>query len=790
MSMKLLTLIQFFCAFFMYLFMTVLLPALVFRKKLKTERFCMRFLFYLITGNFYLMNLVFLLQLLHISCRFTLVAGTAAPALAAYIKINRIPVRTIANRLLDSYFRLSRGTLGVKLAWHRCRGAAKRTFLFAVKRLAKSFGNCWQDVIFLALLTGILFHFYGTSMLTQYGYGVSDLPVHNYWINAMGENDIFVAGVYPFGFHCILYYLHTVFGIETFVLLRVFGVVQTLFLHYVLLAFLKYCSRTRYAAYGAIGIFAAAAFFAVNTRTRYLSALPQEFGMIFILPGICFLFAFLKARAGEEGKKKWVRSTWYLCGFVMSFSMTLAVHFYGTMIAGFFCLGVAAGFCFRVFRKKYFGRILAAGMLSIVIAVLPMGIAFAAGTPLQGSLGWGLNVITGGGQEETDTEEELDSGDDTAETDSPGMLSGTDSMESDGSAPEGQKQAGETQSSGEQSAETRPDGIFQAGKSFVLRFIEHTRDNFRTCMILDMDPRLTDAVLLLPVLLAAAGFLFLLSPNNRDYGGILISAAVTSLFLMLLLSAGDLSLPALMDKNRSSVYFAYLLPVIFGLSVDAVLFGLTGFLKRAWIYHGLSAVATVSFAAVLIEAGQVRPPEILVTLETNSAITCLTNILHDNEDQTFTICSANDELRMVEDYGFHYETIRFLRDQEGENVTRPLTLPTPKVYFFIEKKPLNYTVSYWGSGQTVSEEGAFAPLPNGNGLIVYEGENRWNVMSRMYYWAKAFQKLYETEMKVYYETDEFICYVVEQNPYCLFDFSIDYGYNTAETGKEESDDIP
>ena len=50
-------------------------------------------------------------------------------------------------------------------------------------------------------------------------------------------------------------------------------------------------------------------------------------------------------------------------------------------------------------------------------------------------------------------------------------------------------------------------------------------------------------------------------------------------------------------------------------------------------------------------------------------------------------------------------------------------------------------------------------------------------MSRYYYWAEAFRKLYPNEMTVYYETDEFICYRAEQNPYRVFNFAIDYGYN-------------
>lgn len=107
-----------------------------------------------------------------------------------------------------------------------------------------------------------------------------------------------------------------------------------------------------------------------------------------------------------------------------------------------------------------------------------------------------------------------------------------------------------------------------------------------------------------------------------------------------------------------------------------------------------------------------------------------------------------------------------------------LTIPTKTVYFFIEKIPIDYPQSYEGSGQKVSKEGASRYLPMGAGLSVYQKENRWIVMSRMYYWAQEFKKLYPNEMKVYMETDNFVCYKIEQNTYRLYNFAIDYKYNT------------
>ena len=63
------------------------------------------------------------------------------------------------------------------------------------------------------------------------------------------------------------------------------------------------------------------------------------------------------------------------------------------------------------------------------------------------------------------------------------------------------------------------------------------------------------------------------------------------------------------------------------------------------------------------------------------------------------------------------------------------------------------------------------------GLSCYQGENRWIVMSRAYAWANRFMELYPNEVSVYWESDEFVCYKIVQNPYRLFNFAIDYDYN-------------
>ena len=94
--------------------------------------------------------------------------------------------------------------------------------------LGKWLAPRWMDALLTLGVAGLVLYMYGTNTVSIYGYCTSDMTVHNYWINSMTDNRIFVNGVYPFGFHCLIYYLHEVFAIPVYVLLRVFALPQTL----------------------------------------------------------------------------------------------------------------------------------------------------------------------------------------------------------------------------------------------------------------------------------------------------------------------------------------------------------------------------------------------------------------------------------------------------------------------------------------------------------------------------------------------------------------------------------
>ena len=793
MSMKMLTILQFISVFGAYTFLTVLLPAIVFHHKFREERAIVRLFLYLTIGNFFYINLVYLLQILHISNRFTLITGTVLGVFFAISRVHKMPPRESFRAVKTILYKLLSGTLGYRLILGSIKDKIKKVALEIVERTNNSIKKNFLDWVLAALVTVVFLWIYGTTKLEIFGYTASDMPVHNYWVNAMGNginnaknNDIFVAGVYPFGFHCIIYYIHAVFNIETYILFRIFSLVQVLFIHYVLLAFLRGCCKTRYLPYGAVIVYILASFWGSNAYLRYYSTLPQEFGMIFILPSIYFLFCFFEVRKKEVSGILEKGSMKYLIGFAMSFSLTFSAHFYDTIVAGILCVGIAVGYFFRLFRKAYFGRVMLTGIISILIAILPLGTAFAMGTRLEGSLYWAMSVISGDSEEETSSDEQETPDIQETETDN----SHTEATSTDVQNPGGPGGTADWQNTAEDAS---PSGG-EPNKGLIQRLTEKLQnlrekgsndakavyEGLKTQVITKGSDSLCRFVFFCMGVMAVFGILYLLG-KDKEYGGILLSLSSGILFMMLMLVAGKIGLPNLLETGRCSLYTTYLLPVLPVMAADVMLWTSFEWMEKPAVRNGISLAMTVSWVLILIAAGKVRfPSEIsgLEPFETNDAITCLTNIIKENKVGTYTICSANDELRMVQDYGYFYEIINFLREMEGEEAEEILTIPTEYVYFFIEKVPIDYTVPYERSGQVISKEGAAYRLPMGSGLGLYQAKNRWILMSRMYYWAQAFQNLYENEMRVYYETDNFICYQVTQNPYRLFDFSIDYGYNT------------
>lgn len=794
--MTTLVILRFLGIFAVYTGVTLALPALMFRRILRGRSLAEQFLMCYTFGNFYIINIVFLLQLLHISNFFTLAGLTAVLSIVIGGRVNRIPLKQQAGNTWHLFGKLLRGRMKLKSAIFLFLGKCAE----GIKRLAKFFyRHIVKNPIQSMLLLGIgvcLCWIYGRQIILVYGYRASDIPVHMSWINEMSRGKIFAKGVYPFGFHCMIYYLQAVFRFDTYVILCQFFFAQVIFMHLVLLAMLKQLCKTKYIPYIGTFVFLLGNFWSGQTYSRFYATLPQEFGMIFVIPSIYFLIRFFQIPKQKLADKE-TRLT--LQCFAMAFSLTLAIHFYGTMIAGLCCIGIACGFCFRFLRKEYFRRIMFTGICSVFLAVLPMGIAFATGTPLQGSLGWGLSVINGGkSSSSTETEAETDEAE-TLEVSTGDDKNTVRVVKPDGTVMEidvsDLPSAQENESGGQTQTETTAPAVPKVSFGEKIRKIPGKAKN----ALSEMSSRILEFIIKLDVknigymilasfaLLLLLGFIFCVF-RQTEYGAMLMSMGFCMWIVTILLCANLFGLPPLMDGARCSIYYVYLLSAALTALADGLLYMVLPLRKLRLVRNAVSLAVTAAVLMGMFQNHMIKQSDFSSGFVMNGAITCLSNIIHENEDKTWTIVSANDETQMGLDHGWHYETITFLRGMETLEKNTKVIIPTKTVYFFIEKIPGDYAVSYAKSGQSISRKGASRSLPNVGGIGMYQGEGRWIVMSRMYYWAQAFMELYPNEMKVYYEDNKFICYKIEQNMYHQYNFAIDYRYNQNKMQDETAED--
>ena len=773
MSMTTLVILQFVGIFAAYTGLTVLLPAVMFRRVLRGRRLSEQFLMCYTFGNFYIINIVFAVQLLHISNFQTLVLLTVVLSVLIWSRVNRISLRKLIIKNAEACRKLLQGSMGIKGALYRVWQKFIRMLKYVISFFYREVVCNTLQWILAGAIAAALFWVYGRQLILTYGYRASDIPVHLNWINQMSRGNLFVSGVYPFGFHCVVYYLHTVFRVDTYVILCLFYLVQVFFIHVVLLAMLKMLCRSLYFPYAGVLVYILGSFWARQTYSRFGASLPQEFGMIFVIPSIYFLIRFFQTEK-ENLKTKETKLT--LGCFAIAFSLTLAIHFYGTMIAGLCCIGIAVGYVFRFLNKEYFRRIMMTGIISVFLAVLPMAIAFAGGTPLQGSLGWGLSVINGGNSD-NEEEENTVTQDMTIEEIAANLQRASESKENTGTA-------------SVQSGKNTPT-VTETPKPSLGEKVGEIPGEIKDTWNM-MAQRLREFIINLPekwcayAVLSGIGVLILMGLlfiilRKITYGEMLMSAGFCMGILTLLLCAGNLGLPMLMDGARCSIYYVYLLVAALTVLGDGILYLVCMLATLKIFRNAVSFVLTVAMVAGMFQQGLIKKSSFDSGFVSNGALTCLTNIIHENEDKTWTIVSANDETQMGLDHGWHYETISFLRKMENMDKDTKLIIPSKNVYFFIEKIPLDYAVTYSGTGQSISKKGASQNLPNVGGISMYQGEGRWILMSRMYYWAQAFMEKYPNDMKVYYESEDFICYVMPQNMYHQYNFAIDYGYNQVQT---------
>lgn len=812
-------LVEIFVAYFL---VVIVPPSIVFGEKLKKRElpYSFRLMAYLMIGNVFIINLVLYLALFHICYKWTLVLFSFVLYMGMALVLYEISVMDVLRHIKRTVERLGEGYLGRKTF----RAHVREELGIALKRLFSGTVGVvitypLEVVGFIGTIALVLTVF-ATNDYAKLGYTASDLPVHNYWINALGDNEPFVAGVYPMGYHCVIFFLHKVFGFDTYILLRHWEVMTVVLLACSIMAFVGYvCKKHTFVAFLAVCFFAMPDFLYSGVYERFLMGIPQEYAHVFILPAFMFLLEFfVRRKTKEEGRLVPSTLCWML--FCAGLSLTISVHFYGTIVLLIFCVGVAVAYFPVIFQKRYFFSLLKSGLLALLVAILPMGISLLMGNHFQGSMGWALGVIQGTNSGTSNTVNGgivADLTDDDYRDDieyyqymeKMGMLDDTMSI--------AYEQVRQEAGIAGQSADTKEISTSDSNKeklkkkvqnyatvfvtkikNFTHSFYHSAKDNlFYLHEEYAWISYVVFGILWAVILIGCLGW-FLPWEFSKAY----LSTGIGVLILWVILSAKEFSIPSLMDARRTETFLISFIGVILAFAVDFLLRGICFFVKKRWV-HVLASVAVFAFAVNAFYAkGMIQSPLSVEAYETNGAILCLESIMEENKDFTYTIVSANDENRMVSDRGYHYEISTFLKHLylfNGGSFSDAYTdltdaddgdiyIPTSKVYVFIEKIPLDHGFPYDDSGQKVSKEGAALPIPATSSKDFYGGEGRWICMSKMYYWAKAYQNLVGEDMRIYYEDDEFICYEITQNAGQSYNFAIDYGFNDCGEGEVKLDD--
>ena len=1102
---------QFFC----YSLMTLILPAILFRHKLDRFILPVRFMIYQLIGNFYLMNLVFLLQLLHICNPFTLWGVTIVLFVWLMLKKKKKKFLDVLDDFMEYMRRYLSGLIGRRSVWSKIGDFWVSWFKDCVRWLKRYFLPHILEWVVLAAVLVYFFYIRGTTYFVNYGYYYSDMMVHNYWINGLSDGKLFVAGIYPYGYHCIMYSMHAMFGIPSVYLLRLFGLVQFTFLILEVYAFLRSVGKSWFAPFIGILMLCGWDMWRSEVLDRFASPLPQEFGYLFMLPAFYFAILFFRDRAaelkaakekreqegpeGEEGKKRkrksllrpvhrkktdglpvmrppkgplpekvyigtghlffycsrdefsgflnkepgeiypveayqedgtlkseyvpelpeeeypvqyalqkaeeeelsrpripeaaedyplqyaateaetdypvqyaaaeaeddypvqyaaaeaeddypvqyaaaeaeddypvqyaaaeaeddypvqyaaaeveddypvhyaaaeaepndpktsgedgempifyeededgyryyydengdypvvfeeeeeiptpedwdsiirealkpkqrkltedekrryerrkrwresrlyklyqktkpfrmkvkkwldarklhpirrfvaWCRSmppsTQDLLFFAFAFSMTLSCHFYVTIAAGLGCIALALTWFLKFFRWKYLKSVLLAILASILFAIYPMGIAYVGGTPLQGSIGWAMNVMKGEDEKEDGKPKlgtvEIDGvtyafslADGMTEEDAIRWIRATISGEDLSGNEDMEDVFWEDEEEEPKTLQEKLAAHEQSLEEVLTESVFITDGSFLGFSYIEVVYALLGAGLLIGIVV-----LF----KDREFGKTTIAMALSAGFLLLVFILKELGLPQLMDANRDREFFAFALSVSFGVTADAAVFLVLGWKKLKYVMHGASLALFAGAVYLLYHEGALKlTPVVVDSLQTNGAMVSTLTILDEYPRYHWTVVTANDELHMVEEYGRHTEVISFLRSMENYDAnSSEMFIPTDYVFFYVEKQPIDVAdYAYEGDGQFISEKGAQRSLPKGNRIAeVYYGEPRWITMSHMYYWAQKFMELFPNEMEVLYEDDTFICYKIQQNTYSLYNFAINYGYN-------------
>ena len=703
-----------------YFLLIVVLPALILGPALKAENIFKRFIIYLMFGNFYISSLVFLLAYLKIFNRVNLIISLIMTSISFWLLINKnqLKKKNISTKaILEG---LAVGKYGTKLFLLRC----KENLVKWIKTLFYQLfnGKKMEWAIFLPIIAYNVYQ-YNINNIEFTTYMAPDEEVHLYWIQSLVGGEIFPSGVYPHAFHNILGAITKLYELNAMLVLKYFGPTVCMLIMAMLYFGLRKIFNTKYPALFGLMMYSILNVYSDQVTYRFQFVIPQEYAMIMLMPMAIFLFDYIRGKKALD-----------LICFGISFSLMMGIHFYTAIIAGVLILSAGLVYLYKIIKDKIFFKLFLCGLLSVIVALAPLGIGLALGYEMEQSMDWATDVIKGDIYSENTQEDQNIAG-----------------------VPK------------ERQALTW-DEFREKSKTDINR---HALPNIITLYIFI-------GIILVTIII---NFTFILLRKDNPKGTYQTVFAVNSLLLIFLLLFRSLRLPTIMETKRVAIFFAYFSSIWMGMPLEIIsrLLEKVG-LKRAISFISLGVMALGLF--LVIQSGYLRPIPLFYYFQPRGTMVVNMSIMENYDDYTWTAVSPVNNISGVLNRGFHYELSDFMVTQENWNKEQEIRIPTEYVFVYIEKRP----IIGFGNGfykeeldiktrKLVNKEDATMDFTDIRENYPYK-EERYILMAKAYYWAEEYKKYFPKEMNIYYEDDELVVYRIQQNPYALNNFCIDYHLNS------------
>lgn len=777
-------------------------PSVVFRKFLKDKSITYRFGFCTTVQVIIINSAVLLLGLFHLLNRFTMYVFFIGILLWSLREELRL-----TEKKRNTFRYLITGTFGKKHFFLKYYIVFRKWLKKSWKNIRVLYKKHFVEytLLIITVIYGMLYFTWGAFHDFSYGFG--DMYVHHSWVYGLIEGQIFYEGVYPEAMHCVLYTLHSLFGIDVYSCVLYLAGAHIPIILLAMYCFMKEVFHWRYSAIFVLIFYLTVDVVCVNevfSMSRLQWTLPQEYGFHTIYLCTLFLIRYLNSAKEKFFKVLQIKIYWdeNLLLFMLSLAASISIHFYATIMAFLICVGFVCFYLKKIFHKKHFFSLVFAAILGVLIAIIPMGGALASGIPFQGSIGWAVNIMNGIDPEAgytsiagNDTIQEPDDGyvvddatvDNYIENNVPEISGTTDNTVIQSQIVE--------KSLVEKLAAVYDKLIYKVKEKWKIIYDQAYVTLYkieRANWIIGFSCLVVTLGFVYKIVTLILRFIFKKKEVSSGYFANYLSVVVATFIYMVMYCAAHLGLPGLVAGARLCSTEQLLILIVIIVPIDIIF----AFLDKYSSYNfmqTLSVITACGLVAFIYLTGNFHGYLYYELTRYNVAVNTTNKIIDSLPENKYTIVSTTDEIYQVIQSGRHEEMLTFLEQNRSKG---NYTIPTEYIFIYVEKRPIKYAHNHFFSGPAWIADEKYQDIYEGHNpsvcpdivhgeisdemasqSIMYLGKpsdsysnitSRIILESKMYNWCESFKEMYPNDIGVFYEDEDFVCYYIKQNPQFLF----------------------